>query len=462
MNSSKILFLLTLTILPLHATRELRWDWTTIDPTQIWFPPHFYWGTSDSALQTEGVVTANNTTISNSWTDFEIKQSTSGLGQERVGVACERWTRYKEDIHLMKECGMNMHRFSIEWSKIEPEENVFDEDALQHYVDMVDELLDNGIIPMITLFHHTYPLWFARKNGFELEENSYAFKEYALKVFNRLHDKVPYWIIFNEPVGFALEGYHTGNYPPGKKSLRLAGKVALNQLNAHVMVAKEFKRVDNTVKIGLSHIFNPLDAYHKWNPFELVAAKAFDHVVNDLTIKFFKTGKFNWLYLKRHRNIQAPGSLDFIGINYYTHTMIKQTGLFKMEPSNRPDEVILDKPSKGRACKVLYPEGLYRSIVYAAQLGIPIVITENGASTENVELREEYIKKHLFVISKALAEGYPIHGYLFWTFTDCYGWAKGYTNKHGIYAVDFKTQERTLRPSAHYLIDTIKKFSSYK
>lgn len=457
---NKKFFLLFLIILPLNATRELHWDWSTIDPTAIYFPPYFYWGTADSALQTEGIVTANNKTISNSWTEYETQQNAASYGQDRVGVACERWTRYKEDIQRMKECGMNMHRFSVEWAKIEPEENVFDENALQHYEDVVDELIANGITPMITLFHHTYPLWFAKKGGFEHEANMYAFKDFALKVFNRLHEKIPYWIIFNEPVGYALEGYHTGNYPPGKKSLGLAGKVALNQLNAHVMIAREFKRINANTKVGLSTIFNPLDAYHKWNFLERAAAKAFDHIVNDLTIKFFKTGKFNWLYLKRHHNVLAPGTLDFIGINYYTHTMIKQTGLFSMTASNRPDEVIIDKPSKGRGCKVLYPEGLYRSICYAAKLGIPIFITENGAATENVELREEYIKKHLFVLSKAIAEGYPIHGYLFWTLTDCFAWRKGYTNKHGIYAVDFTTQERTFKPSAQYLIDTIQKFSN--
>lgn len=454
---AKKLFFIFLISQTLIFTRELQWDWSTIDPTHIYFPPQFYWGVADSAMQTEGIVTANNKTIANSWTEYEQEQSIFGT-QERVGKSCERWTRYKDDIQLMKQSSMNMYRFSIEWAKIEPEENLFDEDALQHYVDVVDELLAHDIVPMITLFHHTYPLWFARKSGFEYDYNSYAFMEFCLKVFNRLHEKVRYWIIFNEPVGYAMEGYYTGNYPPGKKSLRLAGKVALNQLNAHVMIAKEFKGINSSVQIGLSHIFNPLDAYHSWNPLERIATKVFDSIVNDLTIKFFKTGKFNWAFLKRHYNIQAPGSLDFIGVNYYTHTIIKQTGLFKIQASNRPEEIMIDKPSKGRGCKVMYPEGLYRSLQKASKLGIPIFITENGAATEDPKLREEYIKKHLFVLSKAIAEGFPVQGYLFWTLTDCFAWKKGYTNKHGIYAVNFTTQERTLRPSAHYLLETIQRF----
>src|SRR5574341_820427 len=105
MTMKKLFFLsLFLFLQNLLYARELQWDWSTIDPTQIYFPPNFYWGVADSAMQTEGIVTANNKTITNSWTEYENQQMFYGI-QEKVGSACERWTRYKEDIQLMKQCG---------------------------------------------------------------------------------------------------------------------------------------------------------------------------------------------------------------------------------------------------------------------------------------------------------------------------------------------------------------------
>ncbi len=438
---------------------ELRWDWNTINTTEVLFPPHFLWGCSDSALQTEGIITSNGRTIQNSWTEYELRNADLIAPESRVGAACERWTRYKSDVQLLKNIGMNSYRFSIEWSKIEPQEGVFDHQAMQHYCQVVDELLGQHIVPIITLFHHIYPLWFLKKKGFEKRENINFFVRFSQYVFTHLHTKVPFWIILNEPVGYALEGYYRGNYPPGKTSLRLAGKVARNQLNAHVTVAKIFRGINRNVKIGIAHIIQPLDAYHTWNPLENIVAHTFDYIVNTLTIDFFKTGYFNWMYLVKDYNADAPGSLDFIGINYYSHTTIKQTNILSLKTEPRESETLIDQPSPGRAAKVMYPEGLYRAIQMAAVLNVPMYITENGCSTENVQIKDEYIKKHLYVISRALQEGYDVRGYFFWTLMDCFCWRKGYRDKHGIYAVNFATQERTLRTNCDYLLAMIKKFS---
>jgi beta-glucosidase len=445
-------------LLPFFATsREINWDWSTIDYNQVWFPPTFLWGCSDSALQTEGIVTAGGRTIENSWTAHEKTKP----NLEKVGHACERWTRYKEDFKLLKQVGMNIYRFSVEWAKIEPHQGSFDREAMQHYIDVVDELLALGIEPVLTLFHHTCPLWFFDKESFEHADNIKYFVEYARYVFLHLHTKVKKWIIFNEPVAYAFEGYFRGVYPPAKKSLALAGLVILNQLNAHVAAAQEFRKINPNAKIGIAHMSQPLDSYTKWNPLVKTITKTFSYLINETTIQFFKTGKFRWLPpWIRGENKDAPGSLDFFGVNYYTHTTVKQIHPFKIEACPRPNEPVVDD-SDGRPerTKVMYPEGLYRSIVRASKLGIPIYITENGVATENTALRDEYIRKHLYVASRCIAEGYDVRGYFFWTLMDCYSWNKGYANKHGIFAVNFETQERNYRPSAQYLIDTIARFS---
>lgn len=438
------------------TAKQMWWDWSVINTDDIFFPKNFLWGCADSALQTEGLMTCNNQTVENSWTDFACQQGPD----VQIGNACQRWMRYKEDIQLLKDVGMNAYRFSVDWSKIEPQEGMFDHGAMQHYCEVVDELLAQNITPMITLLHHVCPSWFMQKGGFENKYNTFYFVRFAKHVFKHLHKKISLWIIFNEPVAYAFEGYFLGKYPPGKKSLALAGSVILNQLNAHVAVAKAFRVIDPTVKIGIAHMCHPVDAFYWWNPFENLIAKLFSYLINETTIKFFRTGKFVWppTFVKGF-NEDAPGSLDFVGINYYTHTTIKQSYPFKLEATVRSSEKIVDNCKEPRRAKVMYPEGLYRAIVRVATLNLPIYITENGAATEDPKLKDEYLKKHLFVLSQAIKDGYAIKGYFFWTLVDCFSWNKGYENKHGLYAVDFETQERTFRPCNQYLLDVIKQFA---
>ncbi|MGE0206247.1 MAG: glycoside hydrolase family 1 protein [Candidatus Babeliales bacterium] len=439
----------------LSLSREIKWDWSTLNIFDIWFPSNFLWGCSDSALQTEGIITVDGKTIENSWTHCEKLLNS----EVTVGHACQRWDRYKEDHKLLQDIGMNAYRFSVEWSKIEPSEGCFDEQAMQHYVDAVDDLLARGIEPMITLFHHTCPLWFYQKGTFENQENITYFVRFARYVFSHLHNKIKFWIIFNEPVAYAFEGYFRGVYPPFKKSLALAGRVVLNQLNAHVEVAKEFRKINPSAQIGIAHMCHPLDAYSKWDIFAKAITKTFSHLINQTTINFFKKGKFRWLPpWVSAKNKDAKKALDFFGVNYYTHTTVKHIRPFKMEARTRPNEIIIDESESSERTKVMYPEGLYRYIVRASELNIPIYITENGVASENPAIKDEYIKKHLYVVSRAIREGYNIKGYFYWTLMDCFSWNKGYSNKHGIFEVDFETQERTLRSSVSYLLETVQRF----
>lgn len=460
MKKTAIFFIfLCLVYLEKYAcAREIHWDWSKIDSEHIWFPMNFTWGCADSAIQTEGLVTAHGKMAKNSWSDLEEMDNR----KVRVGAACERWTRFREDFKLIKQVGMNAHRFSVDWSKLEPEEGKFDEGAFQHYQEVIDCLLELKLEPFLTLFHHIAPTWFMEKGGFEFPENNVYFVRFAIKVFERFHEKVRYWIIFNEPVAYAFEAYFRERYPPRKRSLGLAGKVTLNQLNAHVEVAKEFRKIDKKARIGIAHMSHPIDGYSRWNPFEKSITKLFSALMNESTIQFFKTGRFRWVYpWASGINSEAPGTLDFFGINYYTHTTIKQISWNKLIPCTRPDEIIIDDCGNPERCKVMYPEGLYRSIKRASKLGLPIYITENGVAMEDPAIKDEYIKKHLYVVSRCLAEGFDIRGYFFWAITDCFSWNKGFENKHGIFAVNFETQERTYRPACDYLINTINKFSKH-
>ncbi len=441
------------------STYELHWQWNSISLTDISFPASFFWGIADSALQVEGSMSAHGPITEDSWLAFEKSHNIP----VRVGDACERWTRYKEDIERAAQLGIRMYRFSICWSKIEPQEGIFDQAALDHYIDFVDCLLAHGITPMITLFHHSYPTWIDKKGGLEIFSNFYYFLRFSEHVFKQLHKKVPYWITFNEPIAFALEGFFRGTYPPGKTSFKMAGIVARNFLFSHVEVYQHLKKINPSVHIGIAHMINPIDAYGSWNPIEKLATRAFGSLLNEMPLNFFKTGKFRWIMLVSDYLENAPQSLDFIGINYYTHTVVRQTSFFKLNPVTRSEEKIVSA-SQGEhddrgyyPSKVLYAEGLYRAIELASELNLPIFVTENGSSTADPALQEEFIKKHIYVVSKAIKEGHPVKGYLYWTLTDCFCWRRGYRNKHGIFSVDFVTQERTFRPVFNHFKEVIEK-----
>lgn len=482
-------------VLKIPIKYEDRWNWSLIELTPLVFPPQFIWGTADSSFQTEGIETAHGKSIQNNWTAwqeeeveksfslFRIERILNALGiinrpkhsrippEKRVGNACERWSRYKDDILLLKEAGMQAHRFSFDWSKIEPEQGIYDYDALQHYLDYTQELINHSIQPIITLFHHTMPLWFSKKGGFEHKENIDDFVRFARFVFLHCQNagllpKMKYWITINEPMGFAFAAYINGNLPPGKKfNFKLAGLVAKNLIDAHCAVYETFKSIDSSVKISIAHAMNPIQPYHPWNPFDVIPAHFFDYLVNDVVLEYFKTGNFYWPktslteYLNeglshgiysQHHNPNAVGRLDFIGVNYYSHTLLKM-----FQEASRPEEVLADG-YQARKIKALYPEGFYHSLKKAATLGVPLLITENGFASNSNSLRTDYLQKHLYVVHKALQDGMDICGYLFWTLTDCFGWDSGQRSIHGIYSVDYATQKRTLKPSAVYLLETIK------
>jgi beta-glucosidase len=147
--------------------RSHHWKWEKINTTDIAFPSGFIWGSASSALQVEG-----NTTNS-WWTEWENSVDADGKPRidEKAGIACDHWNRYKEDIKIMKELGLTAYRFSVEWSKIEPEEGKFDQEALDHYAAVCKELVRNGIKPVITLHHYTEPIWFFKKGSFDNPKN---------------------------------------------------------------------------------------------------------------------------------------------------------------------------------------------------------------------------------------------------------------------------------------------------
>ena len=434
---------------------ELHWNWDDISTDNISFPPTFIWGTATAAHQVEGNCT-------NNWSEFE--KGSNEYGQPNIkdaqqsGIACDHWNRYPEDIKLIKTLGVSHYRFSVEWSKIEPIQGEFDQDIINHYSKMIDELLENDIKPVLTLHHFTHPLWFDKLGAFEREENVSIFVSFCKRLFKEYSSKVDYWCTINEPAVVATQGYFNGLFPPGKKDSQLSAVVLKNLLEAHIQVYHALKKMENGLhaKIGLVKNINQFDPWRRWHILDWLICNFANQFFNRCTIDFLRTGILRiripglaWIY---HKNMDAVNSTDFFGLNYYSHNHLKmQYSLQEPFSMQYPD-----KDTMTDMQYTIYGEGMYRAIQSVSALDVPIMITENGVADAEDNRRELYIRRYLYAVSKAIEDGFNITGYFYWSLMDNFEWAFGYDMKFGLYDVDYNTQERTLREGAQVFIDIVK------
>jgi beta-glucosidase len=427
-----------------------EWNWHAIEATeldQFKVPEGFLWGTASCEYQHSGAENCSH----NNWAAWEEKKiggkKTSIKNGQKSGPSNDHWNRYKDDIQLMKELGVNSYRFSLDWGEIEPEEGVFNQTAIAHYQDLCDELKKHSITPMVTLLHFTYPHWLELKGGFEKEENIEYFVRFSKHMFIALQEKVKLWCIINELPIVVLMGYILGDFPPGKRDLKLAGFVLKNLLKAHCTVYQTLKSLPggDQAQLGIVHSSIKFTPRHWWNIIEVLVSFYFNHIKNNKFINFFKYGTFEWLTSWgkkiKYFNKNAPKCFDFFGLNYYSRIVVGSKGFFSLSlfPTCFSGEIMTDMPY------AIYPEGLYYAIKEAAEFGVPIYITENGIADCHDDRRELFIKRHLYVMGKAINAGYDVRGYFYWSLTDNFEWTDGYSMHFGLYKVNFLTQERTLR-----------------
>lgn len=427
---------------------QTKWNWDKIKTDQVSFPKDFLWGVATAAHQVEG----GNT--NNQW--FLWENSVDEYGQPRVsgsqkaGIACDHWNRYPEDIRLMKDLGVKSYRFSVEWSRIEPQEGVIDTLAIRHYQDVCDSLIANGLIPMVTLHHFTNPIWFEKKGAFEKKENVKDFIRFTETIYMALRDRVSFWCTINEPAVYVTGGYFQGEMPPGVNDPKLAALVLRNILEAHVQAYHKIKSLPggDRAMVGLVKNLTQADPYRKWNLGDWLLSNLIEGVFNTASLKFLETGKYRFfmptMAILKDENPDARGSLDFIGLNYYSHYNYKFS--FNLDKAFKakllPGEVKTDMDY------AMYPEGFYRAIKTVGKLGVPIYITENGLADARDDKRQQFISRYLYSVSKAISEGCDIRGYYYWTLMDNFEWSLGYDMKFGLYDVDRITLERKLRPGA--------------
>lgn len=404
------------------------------------FPKGFLWGTASAAHQNEG----NNR--NNNWWAWEnepgriIDGTTSGL-------ACDWWGgRWQEDFDRAKESGQNAHRLSIEWSRVQPAPDRWDESALDRYREIVRGLTERGLTPMVTLHHFSDPLWLTEHSGWENEKLANYFEVYVGKVVEALKEYVNLWITINEPNVFVAYSYLYGHFPPGENDLMAAVKVMTNQARAHAMAYHTIHNLQTTSRVGIATNYTPIIPAKRLSPFDRMIAGIQSNLFNEFIPMAVTSGVLRFpLWSKRMP--EAKNTLDFLGINYYTREYVA-FDLRKAKELFGRRFLSPDAEHSDTGYLANEPEGLFDAIKWGLKFRLPMMITENGLDDAKDRLRPRYLAQHIHQLWRAINFNYPVKGYFHWTLVDNFEWDRGWTQRFGLWALDNDTQARIKRPSA--------------
>lgn len=403
------------------------------------FPHGFLWGTATSSHQVEGFNRNNN------WWAWEQEEGRI-LHGHKSGAACDWWGgRWREDFDRAAEGGQNAHRFSVEWSRVQPLPDKWDEFALDRYREMARGLHERGMTPLVTLHHFSDPLWVSEMGGWENEAIVEPFVRYVRKTVEALKEYVTLWVTINEPNVLAVSAYLWGLFPPGKKDMGTTLRVMVNLAKAHAAAYHAIHEVQKTARVGIAHNLRPMVPTRSWSPLDRFAAGITSSLFND----FFARAAQDGVLRLPGRRIRLPNGAhtqDYIGVNYYSEDLVS----FDIR---RPADLFARRyPPPGAALSETgfianVPQGMFHALQWAKHFDLPIIITENGVEDSKDTLRPRYLIEHLHQVWRAVNFNYPIKGYFHWTLVDNFEWERGWTQRFGLWELDVETQERRKRPS---------------
>ena len=383
---------------------------------ELEFPAGFFWGAATSAHQVEGgtrndwgeweqkkAKSLSQMANGRAWPDFILKNYPNPLQEENYvsGRACDHYNRFREDFDIVKSLDHNAHRFSIEWSRIEPEEGKLDEKEIEHYWEIVKALRQRGLEPFVTLWHWTLPSWVRDIGGWENKKTVDHFSRYAAKMAEALGSDVKFWITLNEANVYSGNGYFKGIWPPGKRSLVKYLRVNHHLSQAHIAAYDFIKEKYPVAQVGVAQNF--------------VHFAGFGAPVR----RYF----YNFWFLNSIRRCQ-----DFIGVNYY------------ISDRRAVERTDMDWP--------IDPDGFYSVLNGAGRYKKPVYVLENGLADARDSKRADFIKEHIKAMKKAMDGGVDVRGYFYWSLLDNFEWDKGFWPRFGLVEIDYRTLERKIRPSA--------------
>jgi len=403
------------------------------------FPRGFLWGTATASYQVEG----NNT--NNNWYAWE--KSGHIIEYQTCGAACDWWSgRWREDFDRAVESGQNAHRLSVEWSRIQPDINRWDEDALDNYRQMARGLIERGLTPMVTLHHFSEPLWISELGGWLNETTIEFFDSFVRKTVVALQEYVSVWCTINEPNIFAISAYLTGDFPPGEKSLSAVFQVITNLIKGHALAYQTIHEIQPNASVGLAHHYRGFTPAKPVSPLDRWAANTTSKTFNDAVPGTIKDGTLRFLGIKRSI-MAAKGTQDFFGLNYYTQENLAFVFLsprdyfikrfFPSDADLSPTGFIANEPL-----------GFFKALKWAKGFRLPVIVTENGTEDPDDKFRRRYLVEHIHQLWHAVNFNWKIQGYFHWSLTDNFEWERGWTQRFGLWELNQNSQERHKRPSA--------------
>jgi beta-glucosidase len=438
------------------------------------FPPGFLWGAATSAYQIEGAVTTKGLGPS-IWDTFCARPGAI-LDGSSGAVAADHYHRSRDDVTLMADLRLQMYRFSVSWSRIQPTgAGPADQRGLDFYRRLVDDLLAHDIVPNLTLYHWDLPQALQETGGWPARDTAYRFADYAELVYRELSDRVGWWSTINEPWCVALLGHAAGIHAPGVSDPRLAVRAIHHTLLGHGLAVMRMRAVDSGPRLAI--VLNPTTvraAADKPDGNLLEAIRVTDGFRNRIWLDpLFRghypedmvgwTDRFGGLPVESG-DLEVIGTpIDWLGVNYYNDTLLvadDDIGQVVVHPGVRG---VRDAPPSGEHTDLdwpITPDGLRALLVSIAHdypNAPPMMITENGAAYDDPvrpdgmiddQRRIRYLRSHIDAVAAAIAEGVAVRGYLVWSFLDNFEWSEGYTQRFGIVHVDYETQARTPRRSA--------------
>jgi beta-glucosidase len=416
------------------------------------FPATFLWGVSATAYQMEGAVAEDGRGAS-IWDTFthepgRVADGTTG------DVACDHYHRYPQDVALMAALGVDAYHLSIAWPRIQPDgTGPANPAGVAFYDRLIDTLLDNGISPVVTLFHWDLPQALQDRGGWLDRTTARRFGDYADLVGAALGDRVTLWITLNEPFVHMVYGYALGMHAPGQLLMFDALPAAHHQLLGHGLAVAAL-RGHTTSPVAIANHYSPVRVVGD-STADRVAAAAYDALHNRMfTEPLLGRGYPEGFDLPVHDGdlaiIATP--LDAIGVNYYM-----PTGISAPSQPDGPlpfDIVELDGYPVTDFGWPVVPEALTELLLRLYRdCQLPLYVTESGCAYDESpddQRRIDYLSAHVDAVAAALAQGADVRGYFVWTIIDNFEWAEGFTKRFGLVHLDRHTQERTPKSSYHW------------
>lgn len=433
------------------------------------FPDGFTWGVATASYQIEGAYDEDGRgeTI---WDRFCAVPG-NVLNGDDGKVACDHYHRYETDVELMKNMGMKAYRFSIAWSRIFPKGyGEVNEKGIAFYSRLIDQLMEAGIEPYITLYHWDLPQALQDIGGWANPEMPHYFLEYAKVVMEAFGDRVKKWITLNEPYCAAFLGNYEGRHAPGYRDFSTAVRAAYHMYVGHGLVVDYFRGHQRGGEIGITlNLMGRLPLTD--SPADIRAAAVADGYLNRWFAEPIIYGRYpqDMIDLYRLKGIVLPEfkeehlkmmsqKLDFVGLNYYNDFWVKS------DDTAWPLGFKIENPKYVQVNDRNWPvteQGFLKMLLrMKEEYGIEkIYITENGTSFPDVVSmdgkvedggRKDYLHRHLNALWEAISMGVDVRGYFQWSLYDNFEWGCGYSSRFGIVYVDFNTQERIVKESGHW------------